>query len=602
MQENETNNLFVTLMKKLSEYFSKKNIPNDILENEIQERVMKTLKTQHKKIKSVAIEVLRDQYNGGELKGYRPVYRCTCQLQTGESKVYYVKLSFNDMNIFTQKALMYMASFGYHIPNSVTLLTNQEIKLNPNQQQKCDIVKKAIKNPQKKFDILITEDAKSFMPKKYLKDDADNNELNVVMTKDEAIDLLLLQLTYGVDDNKSINTTQLKKLNDKSTNVFFDPLLSHTNFILNIFFTSIGVYIITENKIITEEEMLKKNLHNTFVNKHCFEAHVFRLIQTFFIRQNYIKEGEQNNLTIGQMKEIFKKLSEMQTLMKKKKEVLIEKNKELLIDFLQTELQNVSSKPIQKKRYFWNKNNSLQMEFSKEYKESAKDQANPFLIRYGKVNTLLTNPVTDTQETYEPKLLSSLDTQSFATDATEYQSRYLFNLKNLDQIKYYKTIKAGEEEIGCNITPLYKEKRLHLDDSWISSDIGDKKAVQQQIVNTLVELTNKHNVSLQHLSYIIVESIKQDGYSSINGNKEDSVGKKLSAEFQKNMQAKKIYTGRVTNLGDATVGLRLKRLPKAIIELLNDNKDKFTTKESDDTFKIPAGLKKRDEFIIQRTI
>jgi len=647
----------------------------DILENKIQEQVKAGLKLQHKKINSVELQALRpipeslrkkNNLYSEEEKGcdknkeidftydniknnqpfsigivkpfwtdeerrfcqeffqtllpkYKPVYCCTCELKSGESKVYYVKPIFgSDFNFHAAEALIHMGSIGYHIPNSVELLYEQQITTN-------------IAGMKIQSSVLITEDAKSFMSEGYLDKSVEKEGGGIFMTEYEVIDLLLLQFKYGLTDNKTLKTTHLKTANGKNKNVFFDPSLNHYLDLSNTFhcITSYFTQVLAnddEKQNSTPEELelwYRDAVHQTKLKdifsknqgKEYFETHAFKLFVEFLIQEKAINESERDKVNLRMIKDKGKE-NLIFDFTNNPRYFIKEDCQKKLLEFLEGRKNKNNSA---KKQYFWSRNKHLHEKFDKipYLKEGVTQPKKQILLKplfdSSTQEGDLRGRVPDThklieddlsvanQETYEPKLLSSLDTQSFAKNVAGYQSRHLFNLKNLDQIKYSKITNEEGKETGCKITPLYKEKRQNLDDSWISSDISDKKEVQKHIVDTLVELANIHNISLQHLSCIIVASIKQDGYSSIKDN-QDIAGKKLSAEFQKQMQSKNIYTGRITNLGDAKVGLRLKRLPKAIIELLKDRVSEFSTASENDRFKIPDGLKNRDKFIIQRTI
>ena len=330
--------------------------------------------------------------------------------------------------------------------------------------------------------------------------------------------------------------------------------------------------------------------------KECFEIHLFSLMADFMIEQSFFKEEERKDLTLREIKTNmrYKKNFESFTFYEPYY-FFTEATHKNFITFLEKKIKQEApqhQQQRQKHAYYWNKNKEAVARLTAELNEidSCAKPLNQTL-------NLITEDLESVETiVYKPKLLS--DVANFQQNKpVQYKDRTLLIFKTLDSIKHTE-YSNQDGKPRFKVTSLYKEKRQNLDDLQIST-AKTKDEAQKIIVKTLIELANSHSVSLKHLSYIILKSIDRDGYSSIKDNT-DNNGKKLSADFEKQMNEQGIYTGKTTDLGNADVGLRLKRLPKAIIEILNDNRDRFKTK--DDKVKIPYHdiNKKRDKFILDR--
>ncbi len=501
------------------------------------------------------------------------------------------------------EALVHMGALGYQIPNSVELLPKQCIDSTFEDIQ---------------ADIQITEDAKSIMPNEYIKE---YKAHDVSMTQDEAIDMLLLQFKYGLSDNKTLNTIELQQVNDKDKKVFFDPF-THNSVLLSTLLRHIGEYFAhtyefqhwehwvhhhqTEVEGITLNDVLCKTN-----NKECFETHTFRLIVEFMVSKGLVEEQNKDSITLRQIKDLGKEGKTAIFNFQDPRYFLKPNIQSELITFLTSKQENQKRA---KQQYYWRHNKHLHVQSDINYLQEGVTTPKKLALQRGiqpsdRSEKVLRTQVPDThklidddlssgtKESYTPTLLGNL--AHFTNNKPDkYQDRQLFNWKNLHAIKYCKERDfTHTEEKGCKITPLYQEKRRNIDDLWISTK-KTQKDTQNIVVNTLVSLANQHSISLKDLSYIIIKSINDGGYRSDAQNPQNHTGKKLAIEFQKEMKKEEIYTGRTTNLCNANVGLRLKRLPKAIVELLKDREKDF--KAQSNQLSPPSFTKARDQFIMCR--
>jgi hypothetical protein len=466
------------------------------------------------------------------LSGFQPVYKCTLTHANRKNEIYYAKLTTNEQNknIYGVEALLRMGALGYRTPSSTQLYTGVDV---------------GFKDFRLDASIQITKDASAELP--YVKENLGHQ---VTMSKAEAIKLLRLQHKYAIFDNKSINTVQVTRLNDKKKTIFFDPTICHQLDLTN-YFNCITLYfkslLALDEKV--SEKLMTEDVTQTYWSraqqltlddvtrlmkqhnkKECFELHLFSLMVDFMIKARLFKKKSIKDLTLRAIK-IFMQKS-LQDSFYFKNSVpnyyyFRDATHQNFITFLEKKIKPEDKKHQQQKHaYYWNKNKEAVERLRQLHKgDEHEDYLNETL-------TFINNDLESVDKrAYKPKLLS--DVADWQNKPDQYKNRTLLNFKTLDSIKHTECSNQDDKP-RFKVTSLYEEKRQNLDD-WQISTKKTKDKAQTIIVKTLIELANSHSVSLKHLSYIILESIDRDGYSSIKGDN-DNNGKKLSADFQEKMK------------------------------------------------------------------